>query len=162
MVSHFGQKYLPQKLPLLDTVLKKCAICNFWRHPPLQNKFSFFKIMNSLRETQTIFCSFCPLIKGEAKAAGIESVKYFSTRGCTGTACSKQGAGSNGGVEWTNWRCGGAWELPSNSLSDVRQVRMLHPTERRFFVALSVLFCNINTQGFNCSLQLRLVLSHKL
>ena len=126
MVSHFGQKYLPQKLPLLDTVLKKCAICNFWRHPPLQkNKLSFFKIMNSLRETQTIFCSFCPLlIKGEAKAAGIESVKYFSTRGCTGTACSKQGAGSNGGAEWTNWRRGGAWELLSNSLPNVHQVRM--------------------------------------
>ena len=66
--------------------------------------------------------------KAELNTGGIESLKYFSPTGCSTVTAVKTRGGVElvvmEGVEWTNWRSGGAWELPSNSLPNVHQVRM--------------------------------------
>ena len=45
---------------------------------------------------------FCPLLKGQAKSTGIESLKYFSAAVCsTVTAANRRGVVMEE-VEWTN------------------------------------------------------------
>ena len=55
-----------------------------------------------MRDPNHIQPFFCPLLKGQAKSAGIESLKYFSPAVCSTVTAAKRRGVVMEEVEWTN------------------------------------------------------------